>query len=288
MVPDLNTTTINGKLKNEKKKRIGDFESFKKTIEKEFFSHPVIVSNPYTKWFKKGLANTEQVKDLILQFSVFSNHFIVVQTKRMVNASTIEGEESARAILLNECGVGMDVKTGSIEGKRFTTSNAHINWLRKIANLLDIDSKLIGKWETGTKATHEFLEGLDSTYGSRDGTVGAGASFAIETWAAFGIGQGDKEESNNFWKELVMGIEGYNKRHRIPKTLQPLPVGFFQYHFETEAGHGVNVWHELKETYNMSDFDERKYIDAGKVALKSIYTFWLGLDEARKKLEDRS
>lgn len=271
-------------LKTMKQDTATSFETFKKKIEKDFFNHPVIINNPYTKWFKQGQANTEQIKDLILQFSVFSNHFIVVQAKRMVNASTLEGEESARAILLNECGVGMDVKSGSIEGKKFTTSNAHINWLRKVARMLDIDQRSVGRWEIGTKATHDFLNGLDSTYGSYDGLVGSGASFAIETWAAWGIGHGEKEESNNFWRELVVGLEGYNKKHRLPNDLIPLPTGFFQYHFETEAGHGVNVWKELEETFNREDFNEKKYIDAGKIALDSIYTFWLGLDEIRKKL----
>lgn len=263
---------------------VKNFSALKKRIEQDFFQHPVIVSNPYTKWFKQGNANTPQMRDLVIQFSVFSNHFLVVQTKRMVNATTLEGEETARAILLNECGVGMDVKTGSIEGKRFATNNAHLNWLRKMADVLDIDPKIIGRWEVGTKETHDFLEGLDKTYGSRDGIVGAGASFAIETWAAFGIGHGEEAESNNFWKELIVGTEGYNKKHRIPKNLPPVPLGFFQYHFETEAGHGVNVWHELEETYNEKDFDEEKYISAGKIALESIYTFWLGLDKTRGKL----
>lgn len=271
----------NGKLRS---KTHEDFKVFKKRIEKEFFRHPVIVNNPYTKWFKKGTANTAQVKDLILQFSVFSNHFIVIQAKRMVNAETPEGEECARAILLNECGVAQDVKTGSIEGKKYSSRNAHINWLRKIANMLELNPKLIGRWDTGTKYTHKFLEGLDKTYGSRDGQIGAGASFAIETWAAFGIGSGKNEESNNFWKELVSGIQGYNKKHRIPKGLPQLPLGFFLYHFQTESGHGVSVWQELEETYFKPDFNERKFIKAGKKALEAIYTFWKGLDINRKKL----
>ena len=88
----IKTTVSNDKLENEKNINMKNFDLFKKRIEKDFFQHPVIVKNPYTKWFKQGLANTEQVKDLIMQFSVFSNHFIVVQAKRMVNASTIEGE----------------------------------------------------------------------------------------------------------------------------------------------------------------------------------------------------
>jgi len=277
--------SASGKLKKEMTTATKNFEAFKKIIEKEFFQHPVIVNNPYTKWFKQGLANSEQVKDLLLQFSVFSNHFIVVQCKRMVNATTLEGEESARAILLNECGVGMNVKTGSIEGQKFTTVNAHINWLRKIASMMNIEPGELGRWEVGTKATHEFLDGLDKTYGSHDGLIGSGASFAIETWAAYGIDHGEKEELNNFWKELVMGLEAYNHKCRAPKNLPLLPLGFFQYHFETEAGHGANVWNELEEIYNQPDFDEKKYLEAGKAALKAIYTFWLGLDETRKKLE---
>ncbi len=282
MIFSLNTSIASDKLNKGMQKT---FESLKKTIEKEFFQHPVIVNNPYTKWFKKGLANTEQVKDLIIQFSVFSNHFIVVQCKRMVYASTIEGEEAARAILLNECGVGMNVKTGSIEGQKFTTPNAHLNWLRKMAGMLNIPSDQIGRWSAGTESTHKFLNGLDKTYGSLDGIIGAGASFAIETWAAYGIGRSKEEESNNFWNELVVGLEAYNAKYRIPKNLPPVPIGFFKYHFETEAGHGVSVWKELEETFNEKDFDEEKYIKAGKIALESIYTFWLGLDEARKKLE---
>ena len=244
------------KLKGGKINNMKDFNFLKKRIEKEFFQHPVIVNNPYTKWFKQGNANTEQIKDLIVQFSVFSNHFIVVQCKRMVYASTIEGEEAARAILLNECGVGMNVKTGSIEGQKFTTPNAHLNWLRKMANTLNISSNLIGRWSSGTKSTHKFLNGLDETYGSLDGIIGAGASFAIETWAAFGIGGTPEKESNNFWMELVKGLEAYNQKYRISKDLSPVPTGFFKYHFETEAGHGVSVWKELEETYNQSDFDE--------------------------------
>ncbi len=38
------------------------------------------------------------------------------------------------------------------------------------------------------------------------------------------------------------------------------------------------------ETFGEKDFDEEKYIKAGRTALEAIYTFWLGLDENRKKL----
>ena len=135
------------KVNNREEER---FNSFKEEIQRELFEHPVIINNPYTKWFKQGIVSE-----------------------------------------------------------------------------LEIDLKLIGKWKTGTKATHQFLEQLDSTYGCSDVQFGAGASFAIETWAAFGIGQGDEKESNNFWKELIVGVEGYNRMFRAPNNLTPLPTGFF-------------------------------------------------------------
>ncbi|MBI4056189.1 MAG: hypothetical protein HY399_01415 [Elusimicrobia bacterium] len=261
------------------------FESFKNTIEKDFFKHPVVTSNPYTQWFKQGWTDTEQLVDLITQFSVFSNHFLVVQVKRMVNASTEEGERSARYILMNECGVSIDSRTGSTEGRVFSTSNAHLNWLREIGALLGLGPMDLGQWEKGSESTHRFLQGLDRTYGNHDGQIGAGASFAIETWAASGIGHGPEAESKNFWKELIVGIEGYNRNHRLPLGLEPLPLGFFQYHFEIESGHGANVWHELEETFHQPGFDPKKFLRGGREALDAIHTFWIGLDQTRKSLE---
>ena len=73
--------------------------SLREDLTAVVFAHEVIQRNPYTKWFKLGEANTEQVVDLVVQFSVFSNHFIPLEAKRMVNAATEEEEKEARAIL---------------------------------------------------------------------------------------------------------------------------------------------------------------------------------------------
>ena len=73
--------------------------SLREELTASVFAHEVIQRNPYTKWFKRGEANTEQVIDLVVQFSVFSNHFIPLEAKRMVNAATEEAEKEARAIL---------------------------------------------------------------------------------------------------------------------------------------------------------------------------------------------
>lgn len=256
---------------------------FKQIIERELFRHPVITDNAYTRWFSRGEANHLQVKDLLLQFSVFSNHFLVVQAKRMANAANPEAERGARFILMSECGVDLDRSTGQTEGRVFHTANAHINWLREVGSAIGLDARNMGRWSAGTPSTHAFLDGLDRTYGSRDGWIGAGASFAIETWAAFGIGREPELEARNFWKELIVGLKAFNAA-RLGAGQTALPLGFFEYHFELEGAHGANVWHELEETFFDPGFDREKFLAGGMEALDSIHLFWKGLDSARVAL----
>jgi hypothetical protein len=256
------------------------FAFFQERIERELYRHPVIVDNSYPRWFSRGEANLAQIAELLLQFSVFSNHFLVVQAKRMVNASSEEAERGARFILMSECGVALDGSTGSTEGRVFSTANAHINWLREVGAAAGLDPRAMGRWAAGTPSTHAFLEGLDRTYGSRDGWVGAGASFAIENWAAFGIGGGPELEARNFWRQLIAGLEAFNRR-RASEGRAPLPLGFFQYHFELESGHGANVRRELEETFSDPTFDPEKFLAGGREALDSIHAFWEGLEAGR-------
>lgn len=260
-----------------------DFDSFWKIVEKDLLNHPVIVSNPYTKNFKLG-PNTAQLVDLVEQFSVFSNHFLPIQCERMVNANTEAGERGARVILANEIGVALDVKRGDTDGKIFYHNKAHINWLRSVGNMLGLDPRMLGRWELGTQTTHKFLDDLKVSYASRDGNIGAGASFAIETWAAWGIGKGSEAESNNFWQELIDGIKIYNEKYRKPNNLAPVTTSFFKYHFEIESGHGENVMKELEGTFNDLDFNQERWLSGGRQALNAIHIFWLGLEDTRKKL----
>lgn len=258
-----------------------NFAAFRQAIERELFSHPVIQANAYTGWFKRGLAEEAQIRDLVAQFAVFSNHFIVLQAKRMVHAGSLEAERLARFILVSELGVGLDPRTGSAEGRTFRTGAAHINWLRRLGGQLGLQPARLGRWETGWPSTHAFLEGLDRTYGSRDGRVGAAASFAIETWAAFGLGRGPELEARNFWRELIDGLEGHNRRLRLPNGLKPLDASFFRGHLALESGHGAGVWRELEEAFGEPGFDPELFLQAGREALEAIHTFWLGLEERR-------
>ena len=248
------------------------------------FSHEVIQHNPYTKWFKLGEATTAQVIDLVIQFSVFSNHFIPLEAKRMVNAATEEAEREARAILGSEIGVSIDATTGNIEGHRFSHNAAHIKWLRDVGEMLGLDRNQLGKWALGSPATHEFLRRLEAVYGSPDNNIGSGASFAIESWAGYGIGKGPEAESNNFWRELIVGLEGYNQKNRQKLGLVPLNIGFFRFHFSLETGHVANVEHELAEVFMRRDFDRTKWLYGAIEGLDAILVFWKGLDESRRKL----
>jgi len=257
------------------------FVAFLKRVKNELYSHPVIVNNPYTKWFKLGEANTAQVIDLYEQFSVFSNHFLPIQTKRTVNANTDEGELEGWNILMNEFGAGFG-EDGNVEGQKVIRENAHIEWLRKNGGMLGIPRRKMGDWNTGTPSTHRFLEGLEEVYGSRDGNIGAGASFAIESWAGFGIGKGKELEVNNFWKELINGLVRYNEVYR--EGMEPLEIEFFEFHFQIESRHVDSVERELEETFFNPIFDEEKWMYGAKHALDDIYKFWHGLDETRKTL----
>jgi len=260
--------------------------SLREELTSRVFAHEVIQQNPYTKWFKLGEANTPQVIDLVLQFSVFSNHFIPLEAKRMVNAATEEQEKEARAILGSEIGVSIDATTGNIEGHRFSHNAAHIKWLRDIGEMLGLDRNQLGKWALGSESTHRFLKKLEEVYESPDNNIGSGASFAIESWAGFGIGKGEEAESDNFWRELIVGLEKYNQKNRNSLGLVPLNIGFFRFHFGLETGHVANVEHELAEVFMRRDFERDKWLNGAMEALEAILIFWKGLDEKRRELAE--
>lgn len=263
---------------------MNDFNAFRRRLERELAAHPVVAANPFTEWFAQGKATEADLRDLVEQFSVFSNHFLVVQAKRLVNANTEAGERCARDILVNECGVAMDPREGTAEGRRFTSANAHIQWLRSLGRALGLDPRVLGRWELGRHETRGFLETLDRTYGSRDPIVGAGASFAVETWASWGIGKGPGQEKRNFWRQLIDGFEAFEAKQ--PAGSEPLPLGFFKFHFAVEGGHGASVWAELERDFAEPGFDEDAFVKAGKEALDGVLLFWTGLDRQRRRVAE--
>ena len=137
------------------------FEDFWEKVKNEIHSHPVIVENPYCKWFKKGEATQEQLIDLFEQFAVFSKWFLLAQMMRVLNASDLEAETHARYILVNELGVRIN-SDGSTENQLFKSHWAHINWLRETTHPLKLNPERLGSWNSASSSTPRLYQGSGS------------------------------------------------------------------------------------------------------------------------------
>ena len=160
--------------------------------------------NSYTEWFAKGDASIDDARDLIVQFSVFSNLFLLAQLNKVINAPTLDEMREGKEILANEIGVvfrpnsrkrgsspgGFDpsiVSTeGTVEGGVYSHRAAHFEWLCDVGKGIGLGFENLGKRRLGTDATLHFCDALYSIYGSDDLSVSLGASFAIEHWANAG------------------------------------------------------------------------------------------------------
>ncbi|MEN8006292.1 MAG: hypothetical protein ABFS42_04720 [Candidatus Krumholzibacteriota bacterium] len=273
----------NGELSGED---AGRFAAFVDRCNQDFMTHPVITDNQFCKWFASGAADRDIVKHFIIQFSVFSNLFLIAQTLKVINAGSLEGMRASKEILANELGVifhkpGARTQEvtdkdqegdpeivsieGSVDGGTFRFRAAHFEWLLKMGAVLDIGFNDMGKRRNGTPATLFFCDQLMEIYGSEDPNIAEGASFAVENWAAAG-----------FWKQLVAGLEAF-KQVEEPK----LPLAFFTWHDRIEDQHAGHVMDELEELYFTADFDEEKFLAGGRKMLGGVQAFWTGLNEHR-------
>ncbi len=263
------------------------FLRFQERIRRELLRHRVITDNRYTAWFKRGEQSTEQIKAFIIQFSVFSNLFLVAQLYKMINADSLEGMRASKEILANEIGVvfkrtGGGVERadgevdpqlvsseGTVEGGTFRFKAAHFEWLLQIAAKLGLGFDDVGKRRHGTPPTLHFCDELKRLYGSEDYRISQAASYAVENWAAAG-----------FWDELVEGFQKYNAR-----TGAALPLAFFTWHSRLEAQHAQHTQEELEELYFGRELDEDAFIRYGNEMLDGVAAFWDGLEEQRKELQ---
>jgi len=259
------------------------FLSFQKRINQELLTHKVITFNPYTNWFANAQLSDAQVKSFIVQFSVFSNQFLVAQLHKMINADTIEEMRASKEILANEIGVhfsgnqqGTSVDNGdlgglegSVEGGRFHFRAAHFELLVRMAEQLGLDFHLLGKRSRGRKETLFFCDELIRLYGNENYQIATAASYAVENWAAAG-----------FWDQLVAGLSLYKASHHMNK----LPLTFFSWHSKVEANHAHHTQEELESFYFNFEVDEGEFIKTGLEMLDGVYAFWHGLDQDRQKL----
>lgn len=262
------------------------FGAFVDTCNRDLMTHPVITDNRFAAWFATGKADGDIVRHFVVQFSVFSNLFLIAQLQKVINAGSLEGMRASKEILANEIGVifnkpgaaKADVSDtdregdpaivsieGSVDGGTFRFKAAHFEWLLRLGEVLGLGFNDMGKRRHGTPSTLFFCDQLAAIYGSEDPNIAEGASFAVENWAAAG-----------FWKQLVSGLEAYKKRE-----CPDLPLAFFTWHDRIEDQHAGHVMDELEELYFTDDFDEAKFISGGRRMLDGVQAFWTGLNEHR-------
>ena len=267
-----------------------NFDAFKQTIEERFMHHPVVTGNAYTQWFAHGEMPVEHLRRFAIEFSVFSNQFLLAALNRVINADTLHSARESKEILMNELGViynkgasgesaaaeganadregdpALVSTEGTVDGGKFRFQAAHFEWLLRFGQSLGLTFDDMGKRRHGSPSTLHFCDELFRLYGSDDYNEAMGAAFAVENWAAAG-----------FWKELIAGLEKL-KATRVPE----MPLAFFTWHDKIEEQHKAHVWDELRECYESPKFREEPFLATGVKMLDGVKVFWDGLDTIRR------
>jgi hypothetical protein len=235
---------------------------FKRHLMEQLNNHPIVANNTFTKQFETGDFSLAQLELFTVQFSVFSNLFLVAQLKKTLNAPTLSSQRKSKEILANEIGVSYKTN-GSIEGGRFQFRAAHFEWLLDFAESVGLKFQQLGRRGHGSATTLHFTDTLENLLGSEDPSISAGASFALENWAA-----------NGFWKELINGLNAFSSLNG-----HELNIKFFTFHDAVEDTHAQHTHEELCELLAGDEFqlDKDKFQKAGLETLDALKVFWEGL-----------
>jgi hypothetical protein len=267
-----------------------DFDAFHARVTQLVHQHPVVVENTYTRWFARGEATRAEVRDLTVQFSVFSHLFVEAQLRKVINAPNVDEYREGKEILMNELGVAFRKNQpsgaaapaaegeetdpevvgteGTIEGSRYHHRAAHFEWLVRFAQALGLRFDELGKRRHGTPSTLFFCDELLRIYGAEDPSIAEGASYAVEHWAAAG-----------FWKELIWGLRAFRARE-----CPSLPLGFFIWHDMVEDQHAAHTEDELREAFERPGFDQERFLQGAREMLDGVQAFWDGLWSSRPAL----
>jgi len=263
-------------------------------VEETVMDHPVVTDNDYCIWFAKGEANRDQVRDLVQQFSVFSNLFIVAQLLKTINAPNVDQARESCEILVNELGVVFNsgktspkgdremsaaekdregdpalVSTeGTVDGGIYHFSARHFEWLVEVGKAVGWSFDDLGKRKFGRESTLFFCDELARIYGNEDPDVAEGASFAVEHWAAAG-----------FWKQLIAGLETFRDRE-----CPDLRLAFFTWHDRVEDQHAAHTLDELRGAFDRPGFNQEKFVQGASEMMDGVKAFWDGLETRRKEL----
>jgi hypothetical protein len=271
--------------------QVDDFRDFLADVDRDLLHHRIITNNEYTRWFQLGSATDQELKHFIRQFSVFSNQFLIAALLKVLNAPTLQQARASKEILLNEMGViyrkpGQQTAAranlteeekeregdpelvspeGTVDGGIYRFRAAHFEWLVGIGETLGMNFADMGKRKHGRPSTLHFCDELQRLYGSEDGQIAEGASFAVENWAAAG-----------FWQELEDGLYKI-KQKRHPR----LKIAFFTFHNRLEAQHAEHTLDELEDVYFSPEFSRDKFFQGGREILDAVAAFWDGLNQDR-------
>src|SRR4029079_1250060 len=141
----------------------------------------VVTKNEYTGWFSRGDLSLDQVRHFTVQFSVFSNQFLLAALNRVINADSPQSARESKEILMNELGViynpggksdGHGVATGdevdpalvstsgTVNGGKFRFEAAHFEWLLRFGQPLGLTFDDMGKRRHGIPSTNPSSDEL--------------------------------------------------------------------------------------------------------------------------------
>jgi hypothetical protein len=287
-----------------------NFDAFKQIIEQKFMGHPVVTRNEYTAWFAHGEMPLDHLRQFTVQFSVFSNQFLLAALNRVINADTLQSARESKEILMNELGVIYNKGGNGNESRDAARGDGpHARQPRlgpggapQLNNDKEGDPALVSTEGTvdGGKfrfqAAHfewilHFAESLGLTFddlGKRRHGTPSTLTFCDELFRLYGSddyneGMGAAFAVENwaaagFWKELISGLEKI-KAAEVPQ----MPLAFFTWHDKIEDLHKSHVWDELRECYQSPKFHEEPFISAGVKMLDGVKVFWDGLNDLRQR-----
>jgi hypothetical protein len=294
-----------------------NFEAFKETIEQKFMAHPVVTQNAYTSWFAHGDMSLDHLRGFTIQFSVFSNQFLLAALNRVINADTLHATREAKEILMNELGViySKGGNGGPAHGAKPGAERAEASGARAQKSG---GGAYRGEGAAGSREDREGDPALVSTEGTVDGGKFRFQAAHFEwilhfaqslglTFDDIGKRRHGTRSTLHFCDELfrLYGSDDYNeamgaafavenwaaagfwkelisglekiKARHVPE----MPLAFFTWHDKIEDQHKAHVWDELKECYAAPKFREEPFISAGVKMLDGVKVFWDGLNGMR-------
>ncbi len=297
----------------------GALERFHGRVERELLRHPIIVHNPFASWFSRGEFTREPLRQFIVQFSVFSNQFLVAQLLKTINAPTLEAMRASKEILANEIGV-VFARPRETAGEHAAAAHAkdgpgehaaaahakdrageHDAAAHSKGDDTEYDPELVaaeGTVEGGVfhfRAAHfEWLLRIAEALGLGFDEVGkrqhgsrSTLFFCDELLRLYGSEDPIVAEGASFAVEhwAAAGfwkelIQGL-ERYRA-RTGEHFSIAFFTWHDRLEDQHAGHTEDELAEAFRRPGFDEDRFLSAGREMLDGVQAFWLGLDEMRR------